>query len=41
MNMMSMKEGIEKEDALRLMNLICGGYPLEDFGSYLSYNDFQ
>ena len=25
---------------MKLMNLICGGYPMEDFEAYLSYNDF-
>lgn len=33
-------EGVEEEDALRLMNMICGGYVEDDFANYLSYQDF-
>ena len=35
------REGIEEEDALKVMKLIIGGYSEEDFGSWMSYNDFQ
>jgi hypothetical protein len=34
-------EGVEHEDVLKLMAMICGGYVEDDFSTYLSYNDFQ
>jgi hypothetical protein len=37
----SQNDSVEDEDALRLMNIICGGYVEDDFISHLSYNDFQ
>jgi hypothetical protein len=35
------REGVEEEDVLRLMGMVCGGYVEDDFSTYLSYKDFQ
>lgn len=35
------REGVEEEDVLRLMRMVCGGYVEDDFSTYLSYKDFQ
>ena len=32
---------IEDKDALKLMNMVIGGYVDDEFATYLSYNDFQ
>jgi hypothetical protein len=36
-----MGSNVEDEDVQRLCTFISGGYVEEDFGRYLSYNEFQ